>query len=90
MNSTITTSYGDVPLETLIRSFEREKLANEKKAEKRLQYLQTDEGKEWNRSRAKAYYEKNKETIAEKRKEYYQQKKEIIKQKRLQRTTESS
>jgi hypothetical protein len=87
---TIHTAYGDVPVEALIKSYERERTQAQKKAEKRMEFLQTDEGKEWNRGKAKAYYERNKELIAEKRKRYYAEKKEILKQRRLERANETT
>lgn len=73
--STVTTSFGDVPLEKLVKHYEAEKKREQKKAEKRLEFLQTDAGKEWNRSKAKAYYERNREKVLAKRKAIYVSKK---------------
>lgn len=72
---TIKTAHGDVPLDKLVHLYELYKVQEDKKAAKRLAFLQTDEGKAYNRSRSKAYYEKNKEMVREKNKARYQAKK---------------
>lgn len=69
--STVATSFGDVPLETLVKRYESEKQREARKYEKRLAFLQTDAGKEWNRAKAKAYYEKHKTEVLAKRKDWY-------------------
>lgn len=69
--STATTSFGEVPVEILVKRYELEKQRNAKRAEKRLAYLQTDAGKEWNRARSKSYYERNREAVLAKRKATY-------------------
>lgn len=74
--TTVATSFGEVPLETLVKRYESERQREAKKYEKRLEFIQTDEGKAWNRAKAKAYYERNKEKILLKRKEIYKSKKE--------------
>ena len=74
--STVTTSFGEVPLDTLVKKYETERAREARKYEKRLEFLHTDEGKAWNRAKAKAYYERNKEKILLKRKASYQTKKE--------------
>jgi hypothetical protein len=73
--STVTTSFGEVPLDVLVKRYELEKKRDVKKYERRIAYLQTDEGKEWNREKAKAYYERNKEKVLAKRKAMYEAKK---------------
>ena len=62
------TNYGKVSLETLIRVYHIYKKQAENHKERRKEYLQSDEGKIWNRQKAKNYYERNKEKIMEKRK----------------------
>lgn len=69
--STATTEYGEVPIDVLVKRYELEKKREAKKYEKRLTFLQSDEGKAWNREKAKAYYERNKATVLAKRKASY-------------------
>lgn len=69
------TSYGKVSVERLVHCYEVYKAQEEKKMEKKRAYLQTEEGKQWNRAHSKAYYEKNKETIKAKAKARYAPKK---------------
>ena len=73
--STVATQFGDVPLEMLVKRYETEKKRDAKKYERRLAYLATDEGKEWNREKAKSYYARNREAVLAKRKAWYQAKK---------------
>lgn len=73
--ATVDTSFGTIPLEILVKRYENEKKREAKKYEKRLEYLGTDEGKEWNRARAKSYYDSHKDQICEKRKAWYLKKK---------------
>ena len=63
MDSLISTKYGSVALEKLIAVYEKHKENEKKTAERRHEWNQTDEGKQKNRERAKAYYEKNKEKV---------------------------
>ena len=74
--SSIQTDLGTVSLDELVRVYVLHKKASQRHQEARLKFLQTEKGKEFNRSRAKAYYEKHKDTVLEKRKAYYQKKKE--------------
>lgn len=69
--TTVQTSYGEVPLEVLVNRFETFKAKNRESYLKRAEYLKSEEGKEWNRQRAKAHYEKHKEEILAKRKAKY-------------------
>jgi hypothetical protein len=73
--STVKTEFGEVPLDVLVHKYEVEMKREARKYIKRLEFLQTDQGKEWNRSKAKAYYERNREKVLAKRKETYQAKK---------------
>jgi len=73
--STATTSFGEVPIDVLVKRYENEKKRAAKKYERRLTFLQSDEGKEWNREKAKAYYERNREKVLAKRKAAYEAKK---------------
>ena len=71
------TNFGEVQVDELVRVYNNYKQNLQKSQEKRKAWLQTDEGKEYNRGRAKAYYDRNKETILEKRKTMYADKKEL-------------
>lgn len=62
----IPTEYGNVSLERLVEVYNIYKKHENRKNEKRKEFLQTPEGKEYNRQRAKSYYERNKEAIREK------------------------
>jgi hypothetical protein len=70
------TRYGTVPLQELIRVYELHRGARIRHQNRRLNFLQSEQGKEYNRARAAAYYERHKEAILEKRKETYQLKKQ--------------
>lgn len=63
-----TTNYGDATLPELLMAFE----ISQKRKEAKKAWLQTDEGKEYNRIKAKEYYNRHKETVLEKRKERYE------------------
>lgn len=67
----IATAYGEVDVSVLVHHYEVYKRNEEKKYEKRMEFLMTDEGKEWNRRKSKEYYLRNKEKILEKRKSEY-------------------
>jgi hypothetical protein len=69
--STVPTSFGEIPLDVLVKRYENEKQREVRRYEKRLEFLQTDAGKEWNRVKAKAYYERNKAKVLAKRKATY-------------------
>ena len=75
--STTPTNFGEVKVDELVRVYNNYKQGLQKSQEKRKEWLQTDAGKEYNRERAAAYYNRNKETILEKRKEKYAAKKEL-------------
>jgi hypothetical protein len=74
-SQTVKTTYGDVPLERLIHVYEVYRASEQRKYVKRMEFFQTDEGKALNRSRYKAYYERNKEKVNEKNKARYMAKK---------------
>ena len=63
LQTQIQTSLGSVSLERLIKVYEMYTTSAEKKYEQRLEWLKTEEGKQYNRAKAKAYYEKNKEKV---------------------------
>ena len=67
----IPTEYGNVTLERLLEVYHSYKKQENRKNEKRKEFLQTPEGKEQNRQRAKSYYERNKEVIREKARSKY-------------------
>lgn len=67
----ITTEYGTVTLERLIEVYNLYKKHENRKAEKRKEFLQTPEGKQYNRQRSKSYYERNKDVIREKARSKY-------------------
>jgi len=69
--STVTTAYGEVSLDTLIHNYEVYRSLDKRRQEKRREFLQTEEGKKYNRERAKAYYERNKEKVREKNRNRY-------------------
>jgi len=64
----IKTSYGEVSLETLVKVYE----TSRKHSQKRDDWFKTDEGRAYQRQKAKAYYERNKEKVLAKRAEAYQ------------------
>ena len=57
------TAFGDASIEQLVKTYEAHKRSIEKLNERKRAYLQTEEGKEKNRARSRAYYEKNKEAV---------------------------
>ena len=73
-NQSITTPYGDIPVSRLVTAF----AATQRHAERKREWLQTDEGKAYNRQKAKEYYERNKEKVLEKRTQQYATRKDVI------------
>lgn len=72
--STVTTDFGAVSVDEVVRVFNIVKHRDNRAKERRA--ARTDDAtRERNRERAKAYYEAHKDAILEKRKEYYAQKK---------------
>ena len=68
MDSKIQTAYGEVSLQTLLNAFEKKKQYEETKKE----WLKTDAGKEYQRKKAKQYYEKHREEVLAKRAARYE------------------
>lgn len=73
----IETKYGKVTLETLIGHYEKYREQEAKKYEKRKEFFQTEAGRQYQRKRAKMYYEKNKELVNMKNKARYLAKKAL-------------
>lgn len=67
-NTVFSTNYGDATLPDLLMAYE----ISQKRKEAKKAWLQTDEGKEYNRNKAKQYYNRHKELVLEKRKERYE------------------
>ena len=63
-----TTNYGDATLPELLKAVE----TAQRHKEAKKAWLLTDEGKEYNRIKAKEYYNRHKEKVLEKRKERYE------------------
>lgn len=74
--TTVNTSFGEIPLDKVIKRYEAIVAQEKRKYERKMEFLQTDEGKQWNREKAKSYYERNKEFVLAKRRAAYQAKKE--------------
>lgn len=74
-SQTVKTSYGDVTLERLVHVYELYRASELRKQAKRMEFNQTEEGKALNRTRYKAYYERNREKVNEKNKARYMVKK---------------
>lgn len=70
----VQTAFGEADIPALVRAYESMKKHDEKKKA----WLKTDRGKEWNREKASAYYEKHKEEVLEKRRVMYEQNRDII------------
>lgn len=74
MDAKIQTAYGEVPLQALLNAYEKKKQyeANKKN------WLKTDAGREYNRQKAKEYYDKHKDQILAKRASRYETDKELL------------
>lgn len=70
----ISTPYGNVSLGELLRVYDTHKKSNLRHQAKRHAFNQTEQGKELNRNRAKAYYHTHREEVLAKAKERYEQK----------------
>lgn len=70
----ISTPYGTVPLNRLMTAFN----ATQRHAERRREWLQTDQGKEYNRQKAREYYQRNKQTVLERRANAYVTQRDFI------------
>lgn len=62
-NTPVQTAYGQVPFQKLLDAFEKKKQYEQNKKE----WLQTDAGKEYQRKKAKEYYERHREEVLAKR-----------------------
>lgn len=58
------------------------KLYNKEQAKKEAKraWLQTEEGKEYNRAKAKEYYQRHREKVLEERKKYYEENLEMMRE----------
>lgn len=62
------TEFGKVKVEELIRVYGLWKNQITKANERRVEFLQTEEGKQWNRDNARRYYERHREEILARKK----------------------
>lgn len=62
------TEFGKVKVEELIRVYGLWKTQITKANERRVEFLQTEEGKQWNRDNARRYYERHREEILARKK----------------------
>lgn len=62
------TEFGKVKVEELIRVYGLWKHQITKANERRVEFLQTEEGKQWNRDNARRYYERHREEILARKK----------------------
>ena len=67
-NVLVKTAYGNIALETLVQVYETSRRQNEKRGE----WFKTEEGKAYQRKKAKEYYERNRDKVLVKRAEAYQ------------------
>lgn len=68
----VQTEFGAIQVDELVRIYRKHRQSIARRQEMQNLFLQTPEGKQYNRERAKAYYDRHKEAILEKRKEAYQ------------------
>jgi hypothetical protein len=80
MDSPVKTQFGEVPLADLVRAYEQKK----QKLHERAEWFKTDAGREYNRMKAKQYYDKNKEKILAKRTERYDKDGETLRNRSLE------
>jgi|LakMenEpi03Aug12_release.lakeMendotaPanAssembly.Ray.scaffolds.fasta_scaffold536640_2 hypothetical protein len=80
METPVHTQFGEVPLADLVRAYEQKK----QKINERNEWFKTDAGREYNRMKAKQYYDKNKEKILEKRMERYDKDGEALRKRSLE------
>lgn len=74
LKAEIPTAYGNVPLEDILRAYEKTK----EWAENKKAWLKTEAGKEYNRQKSKEYYERHKGKILEKRATRYETDKDTL------------
>lgn len=70
----VATSYGEVPLQTLLDAFEKKKQYEQAKKD----WLKTDAGKEYQRKKAKEYYNRHREQVLAKRASRYEKDHETL------------
>lgn len=74
LKSPVQTAFGEVAFEEVLRAYEKTKQYAINKAE----WLKTEEGKEYNRKKAKEYYERHKDKVLEKRANRYEQDRDTL------------
>jgi hypothetical protein len=80
MELPVKTQFGEVALAELVRAYEQKK----QKINERNEWFKTDAGKEYNRMKAKQYYERNKEKVLAKRMERYDKDGETLRNRSLE------
>lgn len=73
-NTPVQTAYGEVPLQKLLDAFEKTKQWQENKKV----WLKTEAGKEYNRQKAKEYYQRHKDQVLAKRAIRYETDKDTL------------
>lgn len=73
-NTPVQTAYGQVPLQKLLDAFEKKKQYEQNK----LEWMKTDAGREYNRQKAREYYQRHKEQVLAKRAARYETDKETL------------
>lgn len=74
LTTPVQTSNGEVPLQKLLEAYEKKKLYDRRKSE----WAQTDAGKEYNRQKAKQYYDRHKAEVLAKRSIRYETDRETL------------
>lgn len=72
----VKTQFGEVEIPVLIEYFEKMKLRSKERSE----WMRTEEGKQYNRLKAKEFYQRNRDKILEQRKNMYEERGELINQ----------
>lgn len=70
----VQTAFGQAELPDLIRAYESMKRSDERKKA----WLKTERGKQWNREKATAYYNANREQVLERRRAWYEANREKV------------
>ena len=74
LTTPVQTSYGQVSLQVLLDTFEKQKLYQQNKKE----WLKTEEGKAYNRQKAKQFYERHRDAVLAKRAERYEKEHDLL------------
>lgn len=69
-----TTAYGEASIQDLLQAYEKKKQYENNKKE----WMKTEAGREYNRKKAKQYYDKHKEQILAKRSARYETDKDVL------------